>query len=85
MQWMACMINSVYRPRRAASGDHARAAGPCTRKLMSNDLRENGCAGVKYGYDRRISLTRTARLSGTSERLIICSIRARLYVAISTA
>lgn len=52
---------------------------------MSNDLRENGWAGVKDGYDRRISLTRTARLSGTSERLIICSIQTRLDVAISTA
>lgn len=79
------MTKSVYRPRRAASGDHARAAGPCTGKLMSNDLRENGWAGVQDGYDRRISLTRTARLPGTSERLIICSLQTRLDVAISTA
>lgn len=56
------------------------------RKLMSNDLRVDELAGVEDGYDRCIiSLTRMASLSGTSERLIICSIRARLDVAVSTA
>lgn len=53
---------------------------------MGNDLRVDERAAVEEGYDRCIlSLTRMARLSGTSERLIIRSIQTRLDVAVSTA
>ena len=55
------------------------------RKLMSDDLRVDEWAGVEDEYDRCISLVRMARLPGTSERLIICSIQASLDRAISTA
>lgn len=50
VQWTAC-IDPVYRHRRAASGDHGRPAGSCTRKLMSTDLRVDGWAGVQDGCD----------------------------------